>query len=614
MKILKLLFAVAILSFIVVDFSVLYAADEPSATASTVPALDANDLVDSDVVVDEQPQRKSFARRLMFWKRDANPAVQPTDANANPDEVAITDEDIDPRLAKERSKPKEIRIRDKYGIKVDTLKFFEANLKVKDETLINRDTEFVVPLDEIDREIYIEEFYDRRAPIVMSRLDLKQTVDSYKEEYFPNFKEIGRIKVIFSDVPINEIKGYGAFIGANFIIMKKFFEPTIGKFVYDILFLTGDTDNRSLYWFRSSDEAEPLAKTLGALNVTNLNDYMNIVTHNMLNPNRRITKKIDENYQAEKTREAEEIASKAEGQDSNNPAQRQTVEALALRAREAQNSLPDSDVSNFSMFLLNDMSEEELFELQQRLITFRVNAVVGLWEDVISGDVIEIRALPKVSNEQKEVVYAAYAVLGSDLDSVVRYTTDSKDTASSGAIVDTNENGDVLPNANADNQQQVAVDGSLQDIPLAQAGDEPTVDETENPVLNGFSEMSINKGLSWLTRDLKMQFSATSGSGFFVDNEKMVNEAVVYFHPAKGLIVVALPNREFRYYRPIVPDVYPVLEEALYNERNIKETNVDQDRIARFSQELDSTPGTTNYFLFSGVTLGVVVTALLILM
>jgi hypothetical protein len=240
------------------------------------------------------------------------------------------------------------------------------------------------------------------------------------------------------------------------------------------------------------------------------------------------------------------------------------------------------------MFLLNNMTEEEVFELQRSLVTFRVNAVVGLWEDVITGEVVEIRVLPK-TDTRKELTYAAYAVLDRDLDSVVRFTTSQEDDAAAAATTEVAQ-----PPVNV----------------LDNAGD-PNADESA-PSLETFTTMVINKSLAWLSKDLKMEFSATSGSGFFLDDEKMINDAIVYFHPAKGLIVVALPNKEFRYYKPIVPDMYPALEDSLYNSRNVVATNVDQDNIARFSAELDSTPGTTNYFLYPGVTLGIIAAFFLI--
>ncbi|MCL2567595.1 MAG: hypothetical protein FWE18_05860 [Alphaproteobacteria bacterium] len=611
MKILKLLFAVAVFSFIVIDFSGLYAADEPAAVVATDPIVAIGDNPDNAVVA-AVPEQKSFFRRLMFWKKDDN--TQNTQ-DINQIDAAVVDEEMDPRLVQERKKPLEVRVRDKYGIKIDTFKLFEANFKVLNQDAINKDTEFVMPLDELEREMYVEEFYDRRGPVVMSRLDLKQSVDSYKDEYFPNFTPIGRVKVIFRDVPINEIKGYGAYLGANFIIMKKFFEPTVGRFVYDIMFLAGDIDNRNLAWYRNSDEAENLDKTLKALNVTNLNDYMNIITHNMLSPNRTISQRLNENYQSEQQRLTEQNADAEAPQGGSSPSQptpinQQRLEELAQRARDAQRGYLPSDEANFSTYLLKDMSEEELFELQKALITFRVNAVVGLWEDVITGEVIEIRVLPKTADRQ-DLTYAAYLLLGSDLDSIVRFTTteSSDEQISADSQPNVNIGGD---ETNIENIGNANVVNSIDTNNSLSQNNNNSANNDNAASFEEFTNMVINKSLSWLTRDLKMQFSATSGSGFFMDNEKMVNDAIVYFHPAKGLIVVALPNKEFRYYKPIIPDMYPTLEESLYNSSNVVATNVDQDKIARFSSELESTAGTTNYFLYPGVTLGVIAAFLLI--
>ncbi|MDR2008739.1 MAG: hypothetical protein LBQ34_07215 [Alphaproteobacteria bacterium] len=619
MKILKLLFALAIFSFIVVDSSSLFAADEPS-TAATPDATSyaGTGMYDDGVVIDEAPQRKSFIRRLMFWKKDTTtdttsglPTDTTTTIDTNVDDITISEEDMDPALARERRKPLEIRVRDKYGIKVDTFRLFEANLKVLNQDALNKDTEFVMPLDDLEREMYVEEFYDRRAPIVMSRLDLKQSVDIYMGEHFSDFQQMARVKVIFRDVPVEEIKGYGAYIGANLIVMKRFFEPTIGQFVYDIVFLNGDVDNKALPWFRNEDEAENLSTTLKALNVTNLNDYMNIITHNMLNPNRSISQRLNENYQVEQDKQLEATsAAEEEARSVDSFQNQQRLAELAQRANEAQtrSGLLPSDAANFSEFLLTDMTEEELFELQRALVTFRVNAVVGLWEDVITGDVVEIRVLPKTAT-RTQLTYAAYSILGADLDTIVRFTTNST-TAAQQIQQTVDANGTVIENvvSNADavnlEANPFAADNAVNNLSAD--------DNAPTTSLDGFTDMMINKGLSWLSRDIKMEFSATSGSGFFMDNEKMINDAIVYFHPAKGLIVVALPNREFRYYKPIVPDMYPALEESLYNSRNVVATNVDQDNLARFQNELDSTPGTTNYFLYPGVTLGVISVFLLL--
>ena len=604
MKTLKLFLAFAILSLSIINSSLLKAADENIATTDPL-------------IIAEEPEKKGFFKSLMFWKSD-------TDNNVNEENLdEISDEDLDPRLKKERAKPTEIRIRDKYGIKVDVLKLFETNLK--DSNNLNKDTEFVVPLDEIEREIYIEEYYDREAPIVMSHLDIKQSVDSYKTKYFPGFKLIGRIKVIYKDISENEVKGYGAYIGANLIIMQKLFEPTIGKYVYDIMFLSGDIKDKNIYWSRNSTEAEPLNKTLEALNITNLNDYMNIITQKLLNPNRKISQKISANYEIEieKEQTAQENATAEAEAIKNSAKSGQTVdrrlEGLANRANQAQQNKQDQEekTNNNSSYLLNDLTEEELYELQKSLITFRVNSVVGYWEDAITGEVIEIRVIPS-KKSQKDITYGAYAILDEDLDKIVRYTEPSNPEIELPEVENT-----VLTreNTSIDNIAETARKNSTlpdqfpinNESPLSKE-DAILFGEEAELSLKDLSTLSINKSLAWISQDLKMQFSSLGGSGFFIDEEKMVEDAKVFFHPAKGLIVVSLPNNEFRYYKPIIPDIYPVLEEALYNNLNIKDTEVDQGKVARYSEEIPSTAGSTNYFLYPGVTLGAIVAFLLIMM
>lgn len=600
MKILKLFLAFAILSLSITNLSLLKAADENTVTESTsVP--NASTITTQT----EETKRKGFFKSLLFWKNNKDLD------NQNIDE--ISDEELDPRLKIERAKPKEIRIRDKYSVKIDVLKLFETNLK--DTADLNKDTEFVFPLDEIEREIYIEEYYDREAPLVMSHLDIKQSVDSYKQKYFPDFKLIGRVKVIYKDIPENEVKGYGAYIGSNLIIMQKLFEPTIGKYVYEIIFLSGNIKDKNLYWYRNSSESEPLNKTLEALEITNLNDYMNIITHNLLNPNRKVAQKISSNYELEKKKQqpneenTKQNTIKLSGQTVDSRLER----LVNTASKSEQDKAKQKDSANEdNSYLLTDLTEEELYELQKALITFRVNAVVGYWEDAISGEIIEIRVIPS-KKDKKNITYGAYSILDQDLDNIVRYKKESSPTV---AVVEktalsTEDGSTTLDSISAKTDSKLS---NEQIIDINNLSNQDAILFGEEPLsLKDFTTLSINKSLAWVSQDLKMQFSSLGGSGFFIDEEKMLEDAKIFFHPAKGLIVVSLPNKEFKYYKPIIPDMYPVLEEALYNKINIKDTDVDQSKIARYSEELKSTAGSTNYLLWPGVTIGLFIAFFLIM-
>ncbi len=588
MNILKLLFAFVVLSF--------------SLNLSFLKADDSDVGSTENISKDEAPYeaepsaKKGFLKSLMFWKGDSK-------KNNSTSIDEISEEELDPRLAKERAKPLEIKIRDKYSLKVDVLKLFETNLR--NEKNLNKDTEFVVPLDEIEKEIYIEEYYDRGAPVVMSHLDFKQSVDSYKKKYFSNFNEIGRIKVIYRNITENEIKGYGAYIGANLVLMKKTFEPTIGKYSYDIMFLFGDIKNKEVYWLRNSDEADPIEVSLKQLGISNLNDYKNIITHHLLNPNRTISKKINDNYSIKKPKESESLLEKNSSSNKAGQTVAMQFEAMIDKiSQQNRDGITTNKENDNSSYLLKDLSTEELYELQKALVTFRVNAVIGYWEDVITGEVIEIKTMPKQKN-QKDITYTAYAILDEDLDSITRNKN----------VLLVNQNiKNVEPSNNFTNVDSIAKVST----PNKRADDfvditvkDPMVDY-DTISLKEMSDLSINKDLAWMSQDLKIQFSSMGGSGFFIDNEKMVEDARIFFHPAKGLIVVALPNKEYRYYKPLIPDMYPVLEEYLYNNINIKETDVDQSSISRYSEEIPSAPGSTNYFLVPGITLGVIVGFLLI--
>ncbi len=450
----------------------------------------------------------------------------------------------------------------KYRIKLSNLILFESKLEVIGS--LNKDVEFVMPISEEDQELYVEEYFDREDPIMMSHIDIKQSVDEYYAAFFSGFTTIARLKLIHSDIYFSEIKGFAAYIGSNLVIMKKFYEPTIGSYVYDILFLNGNTTAKDIYWYRNISEAVLMENILKELKITDINSYSNLITHSNINPSRILRKKIEANY----TKSAEAPSGNLSPELQNKIA--------TMDSSQGENST-ETNVD------LLEITDQDMFEIQKEFLAFRVNAVVGLWENIETGEIIEIRTLGSAKKSKNTApTYVGYSV----------------------------ELPMTLGNQIVEPAEQIV-----------ESETDPTSEPEKEEAFVNYLHRSlrkdnkkINKYLTWIKEDLKFQFSTNEFSGIYLDEEKMVNTAKFYFHPAKGLISIILPNKQYVYLRPIVPDLLLEIEESFYNDVKLSVGNVDQNNIKRYSSELSSTKGVTSYIAYAASsTVAIFVLLLLVL-
>lgn len=490
-----------------------------------------------------------------------------------PPELNTTEDSINIKLntAKTNVKPAPINyglIKKKYGINKKFILLLDK--KLQPTSYIKKDTILFIPKTEKQKQVYNGKFFDRDEPILMSHLDLKESIDSYAEKYFNTFNKVGKLTIV-KKLDVNQLKAYGAYLNANLIIMKKFEEPDIHEFVHEILFLNGNIrDIEDNYWYRSIKEAEKLDnKELLALNdytllsgrdangkakyvnldavVVNLTSYnvkqvidetiknLNIITP-ILN---KWQAQLDKNY-AKKTRKMEFYKTTYFPKSFYSP------EMYNKIAKEISTKLSENEVF-------------AIYALQKDLINERVNKVIGTWVDIETGQMFNIRI-------QKHNLQ-----LGAENNPLA---TDTKTVEKNSATATANEftyNG------------YVVLDRPIQ-------------------------QLKNNSNLSWINNDLKFSFSLEKGGyGYYIDDSKMLNSATFNLQSARGLIIVKLPNGEYKYLAPYIPNMLPELQQYLYYDmaKSAKENHVDQDNIYAFKKYIQHTQRPSGYLIYPGITIGV---------
>lgn len=469
-------------------------------------------------------------------------------------------------------------IKNKYNLIPIVYNILNDNLKAV--VNLNKDTNFFIEAEMVE-EVISEETVDpetgdtiitetviskpkegtepsdaRIVPLIMSDIANNMSVKKYVQDVLPTYQLIATSTFISKrKISVYEIRSFGAYIDANVVAVKSFFEPSIGKYIYDIAYLKGDVLSTLNMWYRSSSEAVTLGDSLKKLSITDINSYSNVLNKvikevnvsNIINADaNKETLSLDEQVsvaleQMDKQRankEADVADNKAtevgkietpvnpEGSEGDTLIE---DEYQAQGDLEADNSAPPPVVevkkslygitspnANDSENDVMDNPEEvkkpvvpvkvptveappakdpleglDLDTLQKDLIAFRTDIIVGSWQDLHSGEIVEIRELPGNSDKAKSKRYAAYEIIDEELPPLV-----------------------------------------------------------------------INNALNWLNEDLKFEFSSLSGEALFLNKEKMVSKAYVRLFPAKGMLIVTLPNKNLRYFIPVLSEI----EESVYNE------------------------------------------------
>ena len=391
----------------------------------------------------------------------------------------------------------------------------------------------------------------RIVPLIMSDIANNMSVKKYVKDVLPTYQLIATSTFISKrKISVYEIRSFGAYIDANVVAVKSFFEPSIGKYIYDIAYLKGDVLSTVNLWYRTSSEAVTLGDSLNKLGITDINSYNNILNKiikeanvkDMINANanketlsldeqvevalKQMDKKQDkeEKVADNKATEVGEVETPVNPEDSEDD----TLIEDEYRAQsdvEADSSAPPPVVEvNNDPYGLKSPNENDVVDkpaevkkpvvpvkvptveappakdplegldldtLQKDLIAFRTDIIVGSWQDLHSGEIVEIRELPGNSDNAKSKRYAAYEIIDEELPPLV-----------------------------------------------------------------------INNALNWLNEDLKFEFSSLSGEALFLNKEKMVSKAYVRLFPAKGMLIVTLPNKNLRYFIPVLSEI----EESVYNE------------------------------------------------
>jgi len=476
-------------------------------------------------------------------------------------------------VTKNNTKPTPINyglIKDKYGINKKFILLLDK--KLQPTSYMKRDTILFMPKTKTQKQVYNGKFFDRDEPILMSHLDLKESIDAYANKFFPSFNKVGKLTIV-KKLNVNQLKAYGAYLNANLIIMKKFEEPDIHEFVHEVLFLNGNIrDVEDNYWYRSIKEAEVVDnKDLLALNNYTLlagrdesgkAKYVNLdaVVVNLTSYN--VKQVIDETIKNLNT--ITPILNKWQAKLDNKYVKKTKKMEFYKTAYLPKDSYTPDMYTEIAKEISTKLSENEVFAiyaLQKDLISERVNKVIGTWVDIETGQIFNIRM-------QKQKLQ-----LGDENNPLATGSKTSEKNSETTTVEEITYNG-----------------YAILDRPIQQ--------------------LKNNPNLNWINNDLKFSFNLKKGGdGYYIDDSKMVNSAKFNLQSARGLIIVKLPNGEYKYLAPYIPNILPELQQYLYYDlaKNAKENHVDQDNIYAFKKYIQHTQKPSGYLIYPGITIGVII-------
>lgn len=437
---------------------------------------------------------------------------------------------------------------------------------------MKRDTAFFIPKTAKQKQVYNGKFFDRDEPILMSHIDLRESIDSYADKYFHTFNKVGKLTIV-KKLDVNQIKAYGAYLNANVIIMKKFEEPDIHEFVHEILFLNGNIrDVEDNYWYRSIKEADVIDnKDLLALNdytaLAGRNEqgkakYVNLdaVVVNLTSYN--VKQVIDETVKNLNT--ITPIINKWQDKLDKDYTKKTKKMAFYKITYLPKNSYTPKMYTEIEKEISTKLSDNEVFAiyaLQKDLINERVSKIIGTWFDVETGQMFNIRT-------QKQTLQ-----IGAENNPLATDANNPKKNSETTTVEEITYNGYVI---------------------------------LDRPI----QQLKNNPNLNWINNDLKFSFSLKrGGNGYYIDDSKMLNSATFNLQSARGFIIVKLPNGEYKYLAPYIPHMLPELQQYLYYDiaKSAKENHVDQDNVYAFKKYIQHTQKPSGYLIYPGITLGVII-------
>lgn len=355
---------------------------------------------------------------------------------------------------------------------------------------------------------------DRIEPLVISSFNQKDNLQQYITKYFSDYKIIAR--ATFSDkdlLTIDNIKSYGAYIDSSLIILKIYYENSLGLYLYDIYYLNGDTLSEKNYWYRNGTEAVPLEQTLEQLKVSDLNSYDNIlppVTQNPLsNPASAGNSNTKSNLNATgatptASNSTTNIASAANPGASNSTNPSNSINSNTTNNDNAPNDIQNTEGKSSNETQNNTESTPQtnedplrglsLYDAQDKLLEYRVNKIVGLWKNLITNQLVIIRELPQGNLSLPNKRYGIYVILDEEI-----------------------------------------------------------------------NNLKINPSLNWITDDLMAEFNILNGDGFYLNREKMLSSATIRLYPAKKLMMLFQHDGKIQYFVPVLAeDIDQKLQDDLY--------------------------------------------------
>ncbi|MFL1781044.1 hypothetical protein ABSA28_00760 [Candidatus Hepatincolaceae symbiont of Richtersius coronifer] len=132
---------------------------------------------------------------------------------------------------------------------------------------------------------------------------------------------------------------------------------------------------------------------------------------------------------------------------------------------------------------------------------------------------------------------------------------------------------------------------------------------------NEITNLKINRTLSWINEDLKFSFNSLSGKGIYLNLEKMLSNTQVRAYPAKGMMMIFLPNKEVRYLIPIISEIDQQTYNDLYADiknQYMYQINSSLYKLEKYQTTLKDTK--SNKYFFLGFSIPIILGALLLLL
>ncbi len=364
----------------------------------------------------------------------------------------------------------------------------------------------LITYNNFDIEDAIEKAFEEKIkPVVVDNVDIQADNLIYSNNLLETFIPVARSKFIFkSDINIKNIQAFAGYIDTQLVVVKRFYNPDDKNYVYDVVFLQGDLKNTTNLWNLNLDNALKIEDTLEKEKIIKLDDYVNVgYSAEYEGPDTQEDIGLELDDEKDTSLNANEDF-EAVLDENGDPILDENGEAVLKPLLRAKNiSKKDTKELEKKEKVLTLAKE---IELQKKLLKFRTTKLVGLWEDVITGEVVEIRQIDGDKNRRNKI-YGAFVV-------DAKYFKDK--------------------------------------------------------------QPKINDMFVWNKGDLRFLFSTISYNDYYLDEEKMLVKTSIVVQDAKALIIISLPNRKYRYFKPVIEQgLLAEVEKEMYGEikRTVKNIN-----------------------------------------